>query len=373
MEDLSDDVSALSMDGASTIGRDIGFTKRLKMKISDVQRLGIIEDAAENDNAGVDHYSRGSSNNNSARRHDGNELIEPFPKTFEEWKEEKEKKKKQKHKSSKKSHKKSRKRDKERDDNMAESSSSANKLPPIPIKEIAIMSSSRDSSGAAAARQSPDRSNISFSRRSRTTTTGSSGLCSHSHNSITSCTTDSSTENFSSSRRSSSIVSGPGSSGVVMGKASTTSPRRSSSHHHSHHRNRSSDLSDSYTSQSHVTVDKINQIKLDLERARLEEKQVLEIYQHLEMEVTSLEKISNRFQQQQEQIHQELESASMERYQLQRTLVQLQGENDKLRAKVRKVEEKEDRKRLDDVLDSMESKMRALKLQSKRSKDKKKS
>ena len=63
----------------------------------------------------------------------------------------------------------------------------------------------------------------------------------------------------------------------------------------------------------------------------------------------------------------------MERYQLQRTLVQLQGENDKLRAKVRKVEEKEDRKRLDDVLDSMESKMRALKLQSKRSKDKKKS
>lgn len=216
---------------------------------------------------------------------------------------------------------------------------------------------------------------MSFSRRSRTTTaTGSSGLYSHSHNSITS-STDSSTGNLSSSRRSSSVVSGPGSSGMVMGKASTTTTTRSH-HYHSHQQqqHRSSDFSDSYTSQqSHITIEKINQIKLDLERARFEEKQVLEIHHQLQIEVSTLEQMSHQYQQQQKQIHHKLEMASMERYQLQTTLVSLQGMNDKLRAKLRKVEDKQDKKRLDDVLDSMESKMKALKLQSKRSKEKKKS
>ena len=97
---------------------------------------------------------------------------------------------------------------------------------------------------------------------------------------------------------------------------------------------------------------------------------LLEIHHQLEMEVNTLEKKSYSFLQQRQRIQQGLEIASSERYRLQCTLSQLQAENDKLRAKVRKAEDKEDRKRLDDVLDSMESKMRALKIQSKRSKEK---
>ena len=372
MEDLSDDVSALSMDGASTIGKNFAF-KRLQTKISDVQRLGTIQDAAEND---IDAIA-------AAAAASGEFIIEPLPKTFEEWKEKKEKKKKQKHKSSKKSHKKSRKKDRERED-----TSSANNLPPIPIKEIAIMSSSGNSATAAEGggsgcnnvttplspeRSNMSRSNASLARKSRPPGS-SSGVYSYSHNSITS-STDSSTENFSSSRRSSSILSGPGSSGIVTGRQSTTTPTtRSRPHHHPSDLNASQISSNSYVShQSHVTIEKINQIKLDLERARLDEKQVLQIHYQLETEVNTLEMKSQHFQQQRQRIQQELESTSSERYQLQCTLAQLQVENDKLRAKVRKAEDKEDRKRLDDVLDSMESKMRALKLQSKRSREKRRS
>ncbi|KAL7494852.1 hypothetical protein ACHAWT_005727 [Skeletonema menzelii] len=376
MEDLSDDVSALSMDGASTIGKNFAF-KRLQTKISDVQRLGTIQDAAEND---IDAIAAAAATS-------GEYIIEPLPKTFEEWKEKKEKKKKkQKYKSSKRSHKKSRKKDRERED-----TSSANKLPPIPIKEIAIMSSSGNFATAAGGassgcdnvttplsieRSNMSRSNASLSRKSRPTNApgSSSGVYSHSHISVTS-STDSSTDNFSSSRRSSSILSGPGSSGIVTGRQSTTTTtRRSRPQHHPSEWNASQISSNSCTShQSHVTIEKINQIKQDLERARLDEKQVLQIYYQLETEVNTLEMKSHRFQQQRQQIQQELESASSERYQLQFTLAQLQAENDKLRAKVRKAEEKEDRKRLDDVLDSMESKMRALKLQSKRSREKRRS
>ena len=201
-----------------------------------------------------------------------------------------------------------------------------------------------------------------------------SSISRKSHNSITS-STDSSTGNFSSSRRSSSILSGHGSSGIVTGRQSTTtSSRRSRPQHHPSDTNASQISCNSYTShQSHVTIEKINQIKQDLERARLDEKQVLQIHYQLETEVSTLEMKSQNFQQQREQIQQELESASSERYQLQRTLAQLQAENDKLRAKVRKAEDNEDRKRLDDVLDSMESKMRALKMQSKRSRERRRS
>ncbi len=361
MGDLSDDVSALSMDGASTIGKSVAF-KRLQMKLTE---LGTIEDAAENDIDPIVAAAAGT----------GELIIEPLPKTYEEWKERNEKKKKHKHKSSKKSHKKSRKKDKEREG--ISDTSSAKKLPPIPIKEIAIMSSSGNPTATATAAKggdsdcnnittplSPARSNMSLSRKSRATSASgaaasNSELYSHSHNSITS-STDSS--NFSSSRRSSSILSGPGNSGIVKGKHNRRSHPELSA---------SQKSGNSYTShQSHITIEKINQIKHDLERARLDEKQVLEIHHQLEMEVNTLEMKSLHFQQQRQQIQNELEIASSERYRLQCTLSQLQGENDKLRAKVRKAEDKEDRKRLDDVLDSMESKMRALKMQSKRSKEK---
>lgn len=350
MGDLSDDVSALSMDGASTIGKNIAFKRLQKLT-----ELGTIEDAAENDIDPIVAAAAGS----------GELIIEPLPKTYEEWKERNEKKKKHKHKSSKKSHKKSRKKDKEREDN--NDTSSANKVPPIPIKEIAIMSSSGNPRGGSSdcnnisAPLSPAKSNMSLSRKSRATT--ASGY-SQSHNSITS-STDSSTGH---SRRSSSILSGPGNSGIGTSKkksAALMSPSR-----RSHHELSASLKSSGSSHQSHITIEKINQIKLDLERARLDEKQVLEIHHQLEMEVNALEMKSHAFQQQRLQIQHELEIASSERYRLQCTLSQLQAENDKLRAKVRKAEDKEDRKRLDDVLDSMESKMRALKMQSKRSKEK---
>lgn len=128
----------------------------------------------------------------------------------------------------------------------------------------------------------------------------------------------------------------------------------------------------SYASQSHITGEKINHIKLELERAKLEENQVFEIHHQLQLEVTELEMESHHVHEQQQQIHSEMEIASAERQLLQQKLGQLQEENDKLRAKLRKVEDKEDTKRLDDVLDSMESKMKALRVKSsKRSKERK--
>lgn len=364
MGDLSDDVSALSMDGASTIGKNIAFKRLQKLT-----ELGTIDDAAEND---IDPIVAAAA----AAAGTGELIIEPLPKTFEEWKERNdEKKKKHKHKSSKKSHKKSRKKDKEREDN--NDTSSANKVPPIPIKEIAIMSSSSNPRGGGgsdcnniSAPLSPGKSNMSLSRKSRATTASgyNSGVYSHSHNSITS-STDSSTGH---SRRSSSILSGPGNSGIGTGKKQSSSIKSPSRRSHPE-LSASGNLSYSSSHLSHITIEKINQIKLDLERARLDEKQVLEIHHQLETEVNTLEMKSLHFQQQRQQIQHELEIASSERYRLQCTLSQLQVENDKLRAKVRKAEDKEDRKRLDDVLDSMESKMRALKMQSKRSKEKRRS
>eukprot|EP00573_Skeletonema_grethae_P010609 CAMPEP_0201705606 /NCGR_PEP_ID=MMETSP0578-20130828/46371_1 /ASSEMBLY_ACC=CAM_ASM_000663 /TAXON_ID=267565 /ORGANISM="Skeletonema grethea, Strain CCMP 1804" /LENGTH=196 /DNA_ID=CAMNT_0048193877 /DNA_START=11 /DNA_END=598 /DNA_ORIENTATION=- len=196
---------------------------------------------------------------------------------------------------------------------------------------------------------------MSLSRKSRATT-ASGGVATYNSgvsHSITS-STDSSTGH---SRRSSSIISGTGNSGVGSGKKQSTTLMSPSRRSHPE-LSASQKSSNSYTSshQSHITIEKINQIKLDLERARLDEKQVLEIHHQLEMEVSTLEMKSLQFQQQRQQIQHELEIASSERYRLQCTLAQLQVENDKLRAKVRKAEDKEDRKRLDDVLDSMESK-----------------
>lgn len=410
MED--DDVSALSMGGASAIGRDIAFTKRLRMKISDVQRLGTITDdaAAEND---VDADSRHNSITKKSAQHDqqspssrssrkkskqqsddnvlllsperqytGDELIEPFPKTYEEWKEKKKKEKKHHHKSSKKSHKKSRRKDKERDSKGGGGvNNEMDKPPPLPIKEIAIRSSSDSAAGSTGgggsairgatkditalttslspAKSSFSRSNISLSRRS------GSGLYSQSHNSISS--TDSST-NY----RSSSILSsgqGGGGSGIIVGggKVSTTVFRPRHRHSSDFDLSESQRSYSSYASQSHITVEKINHIKLDLERAKLEEKQVLEIYSQLKMEVEELQNEARHVHDERRAIHQELEIASTTRQHLQHTLNQLQEENDKLRVKLRKAEDKEDKKRLDDVLDSMEAKMKALKLQSKRS------
>ena len=335
MEDLSDEVSALSMDGASTIGKNLAFTHRLQIKVSDVKRLGTIEDAAEND---IDA--------NGINVAAGEELIEPFPKTFEEWKEKKEMKKKQKHKSSKKSHKKSsRKKEKLREDS-AEG-------PPIPITEIAIKAPAAPAAASEyniAAPLSPARSSTSksnVSRKSKTT-----------HNSITS-STDSST------RRSSSILSGPG-----AGRIPNSPSKRSHPHRYSE---MSESMKSESSQQSHVPIEKIIRIKRKLERATQDEQQVLEIHKQLEKEVADLEMDSYQYQQQRHQIHHELEIASSERYQLQRTLMQLQAENDKLRAKLRKAEDKEDKKRLDDVLDCMESKMKALKLHSQRSKERKRS
>ena len=293
MED--DDVSALSMGGASAIGRDMAFTKRLRMKISDVQRLGTITDdaAAEND---VDADSRHNSIIKSAqhqnqsppsrrkkskqqpdddvlllspeRQYNGDELIEPFPKTYEEWKEKKKKEKKHHHKSSKKGHKKGPRKDKERDSKGGGGVNETDKPPPLPIKEIAIRSSSDSAAGSAGGGgsairgakqditalttpQSPAKSNFSRSNILSVSRRSGSGLYSQSHNSISS--TDSST-NY----RSSSILSsgqGGGGSGIIVGggKVSKTTMIRPR-HRHSSDLSESQRSYSSYASQSHITV-----------------------------------------------------------------------------------------------------------------------
>ena len=92
------------------------------------------------------------------RQYNGDELIEPFPKTYEEWKEKKKKEKKHHHKSSKKSHKKSRRKDKERDSKGGGGGvNETDKPPPLPIKEIAIRSSSDSAAGSAGGGRAPAR------------------------------------------------------------------------------------------------------------------------------------------------------------------------------------------------------------------------
>mmetsp|Transcript_34564 Transcript_34564/g.62191 ORF Transcript_34564/g.62191 Transcript_34564/m.62191 type:complete len:381 (-) Transcript_34564:145-1287(-) len=374
--ELSDDVSALSMDGASAIAGKV-FARRLRKDFAEMQ-LGIPEDEEQQAAAAVKNGHNivdgtpGSKSSSALlqeqenSRTDGEELLEPFPKTFEEWQKKKEKKKKHKSKKhDRKSSKSGSRRSKDRDKEQQQHSESSNSKA-LHIMEISIQSTNFQ----------PSRPPSSPSRRhSNHLGMGSVSDSRSYHSSVAS---SASSHSRSSHRQLGSSLNG---SGEAMGRAVTRSLQHQTSCRSMDHRSslRSVDsghstymTKDSTHSQSLITVDDLQQLRVNFECAKMDEKQVLDIHKRLEKEIESVMQKADKAKSQQQAVSLELQSASLEREHLQIQFGIIQDENSQLRSKLRYLEEKESEKGLDDVMDSMGAKIKALKLKSRRSKEKEK-
>jgi hypothetical protein len=115
---------------------------------------------------------------------------------------------------------------------------------------------------------------------------------------------------------------------------------------------------------SHITVEDIQHIRNELESAKIEEMKVLELHSKLEAEILKLIEQVEAIGEHKLQVSSELKSASLEREKLQTKLNAVLDDNTKMTSRLQSMEEKEDEKRLDDVLDGMQAKMRALRLRS---------
>jgi hypothetical protein len=120
----------------------------------------------------------------------------------------------------------------------------------------------------------------------------------------------------------------------------------------------------SNASLSHVTVEDIGVIKNELESAKIEEMKVLELHSKLEAEIFKLIENVEALEENRIKVVSELKLASRERERLQSKLNSILDNNMKLNTRLQSMEELEDEKRLDDVLDGMQAKMRALRLKS---------
>jgi chromosome segregation ATPase len=109
-------------------------------------------------------------------------------------------------------------------------------------------------------------------------------------------------------------------------------------------------------------VEDIQKVKIELEQAKEEEIKVLELYTKIEKEVNSLVERISDFEEKRSNVESESEAASEERQGLQSFLNKILDDNAKLNAKLQSMEDEEDEKRMDDVLEGMQAKMRALRL-----------
>eukprot|EP00581_Thalassiosira_minuscula_P019114 CAMPEP_0183734682 /NCGR_PEP_ID=MMETSP0737-20130205/44500_1 /TAXON_ID=385413 /ORGANISM="Thalassiosira miniscula, Strain CCMP1093" /LENGTH=379 /DNA_ID=CAMNT_0025968241 /DNA_START=145 /DNA_END=1284 /DNA_ORIENTATION=+ len=370
----SDDVSALSMDGASAIA-GMGFARRLRKDFAAMQ-LGIPEDdeqaADQADTPPSDKCRRNKVIEGMAALHhhdkikvNSEELIEPFPKTYEEWQDKKDKKKKR-HKSKKHSKKSSKsgssrssKQTKEEQQQQQSEQDLGEHAKTPPIMEISIQSTSFSS----------DKSSVKISQQSRAENPSDSRSY---HSSVASSAGSSSRNSHSRSssiRQHNSHFTG---SGDAMARA-----LRRHNHHRSSYKSAQSVESQECThmtgqssahSQSLLTVEDLQQLRSNLERARLEEKQVLDIHARLEREVRTVTEKAERVEREKDAVSLELDGATALFEELRLKFGALQEENAKLRSKLRALEDEETEQGLEDVMNSMEQKIRALKLKSKRSK-----
>jgi chromosome segregation ATPase len=113
-----------------------------------------------------------------------------------------------------------------------------------------------------------------------------------------------------------------------------------------------------------VTAADIEQIRNNLEAAQVEEAKVMELHSKLESEILKLIERAETMEEHRVEVASELKSASKERERLQTKLNMMLDDNTRMNARLQKMEEQEDEKRLDDVLDGMQAKMRALRLKS---------
>lgn len=121
-------------------------------------------------------------------------------------------------------------------------------------------------------------------------------------------------------------------------------------------------FSHSFTSCSHVTVEDIKLIKIELEGAKVEEMKVMELHSKLENDILTLIKQVEELDKQKRIVELKLKSIFVERERLQSCLNESLEENSKLNSVLQNMEEEEETKRVDDVLNKMQSKMRALRL-----------
>lgn len=356
MDDVSDDVSALSMDGASAIAGMVpsSFAKRLRKDFAKLEAtLEEEDDEGEND---CDSPSRVSRRTKEQHKHDGDELIEPFPQTYEEWqrkKEKKMKKKEKKHKKEKssKSSRSSRHKKEKVEDEM--NSIGGGKGPP-PIMEIAI-SDDYDSNNKKQP-SSPYRKD------------GGRGNASNLSGHPSQCTSTADDSESDTHRGSSSYMSGS----VPTGRTSSSRRHNKSSHLNASIRSQRSAHPDDHsmasqthlTSQSNINAELLDKLRTNIEKAKIEEKQVTDIFNRLEDEIQTAEVKSEKAKLRSQQIGEEIQNASLERETLHTRLDKLQHQNNKLKMKLRNLQQEEDDKGLDDVLNSMEAKIKALKLKS---------
>ena len=446
----SDDVSALSMDGASAIA-GMGFARRIRKDFAKMQ----LEQLQEGEQLQVDEGGGGGGHNNSRSRpqhetlhasypggglgelppdgigvgggqreiiNNGQDLIEPFPRTFEEWQKKKEKKHKS-HKSKKQSKKSSKREHRDRDrgerhhrsredeqqvqyaQHMMEMN---NGQAPPPIMEISIQSTNfhkarggtssvplNNTSATSSPRRGSDLggpSESALSGRSypsmRSTDSSSNSRPSSAMN-IThgKLLLDNSSKTASTTKHSSSFRS-EGAMGMALRRSQQQQHRSSRSlnrslgnlsrglldednHSHMTGHNSTTGASQSHMtggSISHVTIEDIEKLRICLEQARNEEKQVLAIHSRLENEVLVAQDRSTKASASLQSTNIELQAENLEREYLRKSLAHVENENKKLKSKLRHLEDKEDGKGLDDVLDSMEAKIKLLKKKREKSK-----
>lgn len=382
--DISDEVSALSMDGASAIAGRV-MVHRLRKNFIKMQ-MGIPEDDEEQAAAVV------MLDENEWT--DGCDLLEPFPEV--EWQEENEKKKerKQTHKSKKhhkhggksesslsrdeshgkKSHSSSKRRDKysqqQQHQNM-EDIIGEQGSPPPPMTEIAIDATKFPSSESGP--RLPTLPSGLRSRNQKSANDASVPSAASTSNSKYACVSASSSQEQQ--RQSSSSYAGGGAMGMAIKRS--RAPLRSSfqtpDSQFSLGDNESLTQMTGHSthttepcSQSQVTPEDMHQLLVLLENARTEERQVLEIYKRLKKEFQVATIRQERAKHHRQSLTVELQVLLLEHEQLQKELENLHSDNDKLRSKLSSLQEREEDRGLDDVLDSMEAKIKALKLKRER-------
>ena len=115
---------------------------------------------------------------------------------------------------------------------------------------------------------------------------------------------------------------------------------------------------------SHVTQDDIEHIKNELKAAKAEEMKVLDLHSKLEAEILKLIEKAEVIEERRAKVASESKLASDERKRLQSLLSDTLNENIRMSEELQSLEEQEDEKRLDDVLDGMQAKMKLLRLKS---------
>ena len=113
-----------------------------------------------------------------------------------------------------------------------------------------------------------------------------------------------------------------------------------------------------------MTEEDIQNLQKELESAKIEEIKVLELRAKLESEVLNLIEQLETIGDHKVQLAAELKLASAERERLQFLLNQMHVDNMKMQDELLMIEEREDEKRLDDVVNGLQTKMRAMRLKS---------